>query len=247
MPHKVLIVDDDNDFRNEFKEILEEYYEVVEAANGKQAIDIIKKPDVIDLAVLDIKMPGMQGTQGLRKIKSIDPNIYVIMLTAYGEKEFILESLRGNADDFLEKPIKVKKTLNVIKKLLEGKQQRVDGLVEKIKYFIEKNYHKNVTLEEASNIVFLSPKYISKLFNESTGVGFNEYNVADCILIYNQSGILIHINKAGLDILGFNPAGLSNRQLVEQASLQFVWSKSNRGKDFIEDIVLRGRKKGMPS
>lgn len=172
-----MIVDDDKDFRSVFKETLEEEYDVIEAANGNEAILKMKAPDIIDLVVLDIKMPGPQGTEVLKQIKEINPDVFVIMLTGYSDEEAILESLRWHADDYLKKPIKVEKTLETIRRLLSKKNDRVSGIIEKLKYFIEKNYHKEINLKEASNIACLSPKYVSRIFKDSVGMGFNEYKL----------------------------------------------------------------------
>lgn len=172
-----MIVDDDKDFRTVFRETLEEEYEVVEAANGNEAIQRMKTPNIIDLVVLDIRMPGLQGTEVLKQIKEINPDVFVIMLTGYSEEEGILESLRGHADDYLKKPVKVEKALDAIRRLLSKKNDQVSGIIEKLKYFIEKNYHKDISLKEASNIVCLSPKYISRIFKDSEGIGFNEYKL----------------------------------------------------------------------
>ncbi|MBN2533424.1 MAG: response regulator transcription factor [Spirochaetales bacterium] len=177
MPYRIMIVDDDKDFRTVFREILEEEYEVVEAANGDEAISKMRAPNIIDLILLDIRMPGLKGTEVLKKIKEINPDVFIVMLTGYSGKDIILESLRGHADDYLEKPLKVEKTLEIIKNLLAKKNDRVSGVIEKLKYFIEKNYHKEISLKEASRIVYLSPKYISRLFKESTGISFHEYKL----------------------------------------------------------------------
>jgi two-component system, response regulator YesN len=177
MPYTILIVDDDRIFRSEFREVLEDKYEVLEAAGGEQALEILNQPNIVDLVLLDIKMPGMQGTEVLSKIKSISPSVLIVMLTGYGTKEIIIESLRAHADDFLEKPLQIQSALQRIKKLLGTKQKYVAGVINKIKYAIEKNFHKNISLKQASEIVCLSPKYISRIFKEHTGVGFNEYKL----------------------------------------------------------------------
>ncbi len=177
MPYTILIVDDDRIFRSEFREVLEDKYEVFEAAGGEQALEILSQPNIVDLVLLDIKMPGMQGTEVLSKIKSISPSVLIVMLTGYGTKEIIIESLRAHADDFLEKPLQIQSALQRINKLLGTKQKYVAGVINKIKYAIEKNFHKNISLKQASEIVCLSPKYISRIFKEHTGVGFNEYKL----------------------------------------------------------------------
>jgi CheY-like chemotaxis protein len=57
MPYTILLVDDDNEFREEFKDLLEDYT-VIEAANGQAALDILKAPNAVDLVILDVMMPG---------------------------------------------------------------------------------------------------------------------------------------------------------------------------------------------
>jgi two-component system response regulator YesN len=103
--------------------------------------------------------------------------VFIVILTGYSTKDVLVESLRGHADDFLEKPLKIEATLATIRKLLSRKQSDVQGIIEKIKYFIEKNYHKNISLVEASDAIHLSPKYISRLFKDSYGKGFNDYKL----------------------------------------------------------------------
>ncbi|MBN1411878.1 MAG: response regulator transcription factor [Spirochaetales bacterium] len=177
MPYKIMIVDDDKDFRTTFRELLEAEYEIVEAANGEEAIRKIKEPNIIDLIILDIKMPGLQGTEVLKEIKKLKPDIFIVMLTGYSKQETVLESLRGHADDYLEKPVKPENALNTIWRLLSKKNDMVGGIIEKLKYFINKNYQKEISLKDASEVVCLSPKYISKIFKETVGIGFNGYKL----------------------------------------------------------------------
>jgi len=101
----------------------------------------------------------------------------VIIFTGYGSKDLIIESLRRHADDFLEKPLDIDTTLNRIKQLLNTKLGAINGIIAKLKYFIEKNFHKDISLNEASQLVCLSPKYISKIFKKDTGIGFNAYKL----------------------------------------------------------------------
>ena len=91
----------------------------------------------------------------------------------------------------MEKHIKIETTLKRIRDLLDNKQNKVKGVIEKLKYFIEMNFHKEIGLKEASQVVCLSPKYISKIFKEKTGIGFNEYKLK------------LKIEKAK-ELLGFN-------------------------------------------
>jgi len=182
MPYNILLVDDDNEFREEFRELFDDYH-FVEAQNGREALDIVAKPNEIDLVILDVKLPDMRGTRVLQEMKRIAPSLPVIILTGYSSKDVAIEALKGNADDYIEKPIDDKKAGEIIRLLLERSGARpldtegAAGKIARVKSFVERNYHKKVSLEEAAALVCLSPKYLSRLFQERTGQGFNEYRL----------------------------------------------------------------------
>jgi two-component system response regulator YesN len=176
MSYRILLVDDDSEFRYEFGDMLRENYDVLEASNGKEALELVTSPNIVDLVFLDIMLPGLPGTEVLKKLRSIDSNIIIIMLTGYSKKELIIESLRGDADDYLEKPLKVEKALTILEKHLKKRSQK-NRVIDQLVYLLEKNYDKNVSLNEASEIVYLSPKYISTFFKKETGQGFSEFKI----------------------------------------------------------------------
>lgn len=183
MAYQILLVDDDSMFREEFRECLEYDYQVVEASTGEEALDILQKPNAIDLVILDVVMPGSHGTEVLKKIKRLYPHLIVIISTGYSSKDVAIEALKGHADDFIEKPLDIEKTLQLIEKYLRQK----DGLiasaegsaskVTQVKKYLERNYDKKVLLKDAADAVCLSPKYLSRIFEEQAGVGFNEYKL----------------------------------------------------------------------
>lgn len=183
MPDQILLVDDDKDFRGEFKDCLGEY-EIIDTGSGEEALKILKKPNAIDLVVLDIKMPGISGIDVLKEIRNVSPELGIIILTGYSSKDVAIEALKGHADDYIEKPFDVNKVKQVIEKVLETKRGESDvnatdtvGKIEKIKSFIERNCYKKINLKDAANAVFLSPKYLSRIFKEFTGVTFSEYKL----------------------------------------------------------------------
>ncbi len=82
---KILVADDEMSIRLLYSEELkEEGYEVYLASNGKEALEIVEKVP-LDLVILDIKMPEMDGIEALRQIKERRPNLPVLLSTAYGE------------------------------------------------------------------------------------------------------------------------------------------------------------------
>jgi len=183
MLYHVLIVDDDSDFRYEFRELMCDF-NVVEASHGEEAINILKKAHQIDLIILDERLPGTKGTHLLKDIKQIAPDVPVIILTGYSSKDVAVEALRGEAKDIIEKPLNMEsidKIKNYLLSVHGGEKDRTmsgtKGKIERAKYFIERNHDKKLTLEDVAQEVCLSPKYLSRIFKETTGHGFNDYKL----------------------------------------------------------------------
>jgi two-component system response regulator YesN len=183
MAFSVLLVDDDAEFREEFCDFLHGY-NVVEASDGRQALDILSKPNEIDIVILDVVMPGLSGTEVLKLIKARYPDLAVVILTGQGTKRTVIEALKGRADDYVEKPVDIPKTRKIIERLLSSRIQPDDALpggtdakLHKVMRFLDRNYDRRVSLKDAAALVSLSPKYLSRLFKETVGIGFNEYRL----------------------------------------------------------------------
>jgi DNA-binding NtrC family response regulator len=129
IPTKVLIVDDEVDFVEMLSLRLEEADEkVVPAYNGRECLEILNKLD-IDVVILDIKMPGMDGIQTLREIKKSFPLVEVIMLTGHGTTETAVEGMKLGAFDYLLKPTDFQDLLEK----LENARKRKDEQEERIR------------------------------------------------------------------------------------------------------------------
>jgi len=100
----ILVTDDEKSIRNTLREILEfEQYYVLEAEGGKSAIRQVKEK-AVDLMILDIKMKGMDGIEVLEKVKEINADLPVIMISGHGTIKIAVEATRMGAFDFIEKP-----------------------------------------------------------------------------------------------------------------------------------------------
>lgn len=104
MKGKILVVDDEDNARQSLAEILRlEGHHVTTAAGGEQALDCLGQ-EPFDLMVLDLKMPGTDGLEVLRRAETIAPDCSVIVLTAHGSLDSAVEALRHSAHDYLLKP-----------------------------------------------------------------------------------------------------------------------------------------------
>jgi DNA-binding NtrC family response regulator len=119
---KVLIVDDDGKIRRVFREILESHgFFVLEASGGREAVELVRAhpPDV---ALLDLKMPGMDGIETLQELKKIAPDLPVIIVTAYGDVSTAVQAIKLGAGDFLLKPPDFDHLLITLNKALEKRR-----------------------------------------------------------------------------------------------------------------------------
>ena len=177
MSYTILIVDDDAFFRKTFRKRFEEY-EILEAASGEEALGILRKPNDIDLVLLDIVMPGMSGFDTLKEIRKIAPGAYVVILTSYSTRDTAIEALRAHADDFAEKPLDPIRLKEILEKCESAKAKDSEdrhGKMARVKHFVEKNYDKSLSLNDAAELVHLSPKYLSRIFKKDTGAHFHDY------------------------------------------------------------------------
>ncbi len=100
---KILLVDDEEIIRLSFKRELQRFYDVSTASCYDEALSILADEHV-DMLITDLVMPGPNGLQLLKKIKSLYPEMCVIVITGYGETNTVIETMRGGADDLLLKP-----------------------------------------------------------------------------------------------------------------------------------------------
>jgi len=127
----VLIVDDEKNYPLILAAVLEEEgFETMTANSGHEAIEILKNSDV-DLVLTDMKMPGMDGIELLENVKAKDPELPVIMMTAYGTVEKAVEAMQKGAYNYIMKPfendslvIYVKKAVAVYQMVKENRQLR---------------------------------------------------------------------------------------------------------------------------
>ena len=123
--YKILIVDDEEGMCEFLRYLLEEEgYAVDEARSGDEALDKLRR-DRFALVLADIKMPGMDGLEMLRRIKEMSEDTVVIVMTAYASLETAIKAIKYEAYDYLVKPFEdTDKVLATIEKGLQHYQER---------------------------------------------------------------------------------------------------------------------------
>jgi len=113
----VLYVEDEDDTRSQISQILQLFFKrVVIGTNGEDALQKYEK-NHIDLVMTDLTMPKMDGLSMVKKIRSINHNQHVIILTAHNSSENLMETIDLQLDGFLLKPIKMDKMLELLYKV----------------------------------------------------------------------------------------------------------------------------------
>src|ERR1700745_1052092 len=115
---KILVIDDEIGPRESLRMLLKPDYNVQTADCVEGGLKLLKEKQQ-DTIVMDIRMPGMTGIEGLRKIRQIDPHLSVIMLTGFGALETAQEALRLGANDYISKPFDAREMREVIGRNVE--------------------------------------------------------------------------------------------------------------------------------
>ncbi|KYG27060.1 response regulator [Alkalihalobacillus trypoxylicola] len=119
---KILLVEDQMLVRQGLKmmiEYTEENVIIAEAENGKEAL-LLYESHHVDLVVMDIRMPEMDGLEATRRLKKLDPNVKILILTTFADDEYALEALKLGAVGYLLKDADRYRLLYSIKKAIEG-------------------------------------------------------------------------------------------------------------------------------
>ncbi|MCQ2010773.1 response regulator [Sporolactobacillus sp. STSJ-5] len=114
--NEIMVVDDQPGIRMLLREVFKQTdYQIVTAANGEQALELLKKED-LQLVLLDMKIPKMNGLEILHKIKDLKPEVKVIIMTAYGEITMVQEALRSGAVAHFTKPFDLHELIATVEK-----------------------------------------------------------------------------------------------------------------------------------
>lgn len=134
---RILIVDDDETIRTTMKAILEDEGYVVDlASTGEEAIQLTMKT-TYNIALLDIRLPDMEGVELLKLMRDSVPRTRKIMVTGYPSMQNAIAALNKNADAYLLKPLDNEKLLNLVKEQLDAQVNELKFSEQKVAEFIE--------------------------------------------------------------------------------------------------------------
>ncbi len=199
----ILVVDDEPNYLIVLSELLiDEGFEVFTADRGDKALKILNKTD-IDLVITDMRMPGMNGMELLKSIKTINKDLPVVMLTAFGEVEMAVNAMQAGAHDYITKPFKnnelvlcVKKGLDHYSLLRENRRLQDDV---RDRYNFDNIIGKNKLMQHVYSLIKkMAPTSSSVLITGESGTG--KELVAKAIHFNSARGKapFISLNCAGL-------------------------------------------------
>jgi len=201
--HRILIIEDDKRLREVLKKILNrEGFDVEISGDGASGITEMKQ-DFFDIALTDLKMPGIDGMEVLKAIKKISPQTYVIIMTAYGTIDSAVAAIKNGAFDYITKPFKTEEILIVTKKALEDRalRKKIEYLTEQVeqRYKFDNIIGKSKAMQDVFEIIRrVSKTDTTVLITGKTGTGkelvakaihFNSQRKEKPFVVVNSSAI----------------------------------------------------------
>lgn len=173
---KILIVDDELIMRESLAGWLErDGHEVEKTASGEEALEILKESR-FDILLVDIKMEGMSGLDVLKQVKEGDPDVEIVMITAYGSIATAIEAMKNGAYDYLLKPFEPDELGILIEKIIEHQAQVRENIFLKQQYQDRTRFESMIGQSRAMQEVFdligdIAPVGSTILITGETGTG----------------------------------------------------------------------------
>ncbi len=136
---RILVVDDEEQMRDLLAKVLERKgYQVAVCGDGTEAVAFLEK-EPVDLVVTDVRMSGLNGMEALRAIKELNPEVVVIIMTAFGSIDQAVQAVKDGAYDYINKPFKIDEILLTIEKALDERRLRHE--VSSLRQELRTRYH----------------------------------------------------------------------------------------------------------
>ena len=191
----ILIIEDEEPIRRVLKKILleeDESYNIYEAKNGKEGLEIIKSNNKLDIVLCDIKMPLVDGLEVLNKSKNIKPNLPFIMLTGHGNINTAVDAMKTGAFDFISKPPDLNRLITSVRNAIENNKLKSEN--KKLK----KRVHKSYEIIGNSKVINSVKEMISKVSNTDARVLITGESGTGKELVAHQIHMQSNRNKEAL-------------------------------------------------
>ena len=126
MHEHILVVDDEPGIRESFRMMLQDKYDVYTAKGGRECLELVREDKKLSLIILDLRMPDIDGRDVLKEIKKIAPSLPVVILTAIGTHQTVIETLKLGAADFIAKPVDVQRVREIIGRILTESKEATE-------------------------------------------------------------------------------------------------------------------------
>jgi len=127
----VLLVDDEVSFVETFSERLElRDFEISKAFSGEEALEVLDENKNVEVVILDVKMPGMDGIETLAEIKRKNPLIEVMMLSGHADVESAIDGMKQGAFDYLMKPVDMDQIITKVTEAVAKKRQHEEKIIQ---------------------------------------------------------------------------------------------------------------------
>ncbi|MBU0991879.1 MAG: response regulator [Proteobacteria bacterium] len=190
----ILLIDDEKNVRKSFSACLEDYgYTVIEAENGKQGLDVLRKRN-LDLVLVDLKMPEVDGFMVLKAIQSESPHTPVIVVSGMGIIEDVVSAVRQGAWDFIIKPLAdMGILLHSVEKVLERARLIKDNKLYR-EHLEDEVKKRTVALEKTTEALRESEEHYRHLIE----------NFIEGVFVHDADTTVVFVNKPGLTLFGVN-------------------------------------------
>lgn len=196
---RILVVDDESRMRKLVKDFLLKYnYDVIEAEDGSQALDLFYKDKEIALIILDVMMPKMNGWQVCKEIRE-QSQVPIIMLTAKAEERDELQGFQLGIDEYITKPFSPKILVARVEAVLKRSRQNVeDGILALGGIVLNKSAHVVLINEESIDLSYKEFELLT-YFMENAGIALSREKILNHVWNYDYFGdartIDTHVKK----------------------------------------------------
>ncbi|MBU8917509.1 response regulator [Bacillus sp. FJAT-29953] len=191
--YQLVIADDEYEIRHGLVNYFpwnELGFEVIgEAANGKEALELVSEGNA-DVLLCDIQMPIMTGIEVIKEMHEQKSPVLTVFLSGYQEFHYAQSAIKYGVKNYILKPTNFSEITEAFSQIKKELDQRIpastqtvsaklkndddDPIINKIKDYVKTNF-KNATLDEAAQVVYMNPHYVSKYFKQKTNVNFSDF------------------------------------------------------------------------